>query len=167
MDDFVELLVMRHAKSSWATYASDFDRPLNDRGSAAAALMADWLVDQALRPDLIIASSALRARTTIEPVVEAFGLRDRDVTLMRTLYHAGVDEWLDVLRSQTERRVLICGHNPGLDDLVIELLGYMPPLTASGKLMTTAAVAHLSVGAWRALAPSGATLLNLERPRSR
>lgn len=162
----VELLVMRHAKSSWDTYATDFDRPLNTRGVAAAQKMAWWLYDSDLCPDLIVSSAALRARSTIEPVIATCGIGQESVLVRRGLYHADVDRWMQELWVQSADRVLICGHNPGLDDLVIELLGTLPKLTRTGKLMTTATIAHLRSDAdWHQLEPGSATLVDLERPR--
>ncbi len=65
------LLLMRHAKSDWdADYESDHDRPLNDRGLKSARLMGRVLADEGLVPDLIISSTALRARTTAELATE-------------------------------------------------------------------------------------------------
>ena len=159
---------MRHAKSAWDTGAADFDRPLNGRGIDAAERMADWLGDEGRCPDQIVSSGALRARSTIQPVIDACGIDQANVTIDDDLYHAGIDQWLDRLRILTANRVLICGHNPGLDDLVIELLGRVPRLTRSGKLMTTAAIAHLQTsGDWQSLQPAQATLVVLKRPRGR
>lgn len=160
----VELLVMRHAKSAWDTGAYDFDRPLNERGVATAQSVAQWICDEDLCPDLVISSSAARTRATVGPIVEACGLDDFDVIFRRSLYLADVDDWMNVLWNQTVERLLICGHNPGIDELVIELVGSMPPLTAKGKLMTTAAVAVLDIdGPWDRLAPASATLRTLRR----
>ena len=161
------LLVMRHAKSSWDTGAMDFDRPLNARGIEAAQVMADWLHDGGRCPDQVVASSAERARSTVQAVIETCGLTDADILLSRSLYHADVDRWIDELRAQTTDRLLICGHNPGLDDLVVELLAHVPKLTSSGKLMTTATIAHLHIEqGWQHIQPGCAALLDLKRPRS-
>ena len=67
-----ELLVMRHAKSSWDTlYSTDFERPLNKRGQVAAPRMGDYLVAQDLLPDLIVSSPAERAKQTAKLFMEA------------------------------------------------------------------------------------------------
>lgn len=161
-----ELLVMRHAKSDWnSPAATDFDRPLNDRGQAAAQKMAEWLDQHDLEPDHIISSSAVRARDTATVVARHFSMEDR-LELRDELYLAASHEFLDVLQVQTSARVLVCGHNPGIDDFV-EMLGEQPlDLTEDGKLMTTAAIAHfeLSVG-WPSISEGVGRLLTLVRPR--
>ncbi len=60
------LLLLRHAKSSWHDPSlADFDRPLNQRGRAAARMMGDYLVRKGLLPDLVLCSAAQRARETL------------------------------------------------------------------------------------------------------
>ncbi|RZV41090.1 MAG: histidine phosphatase family protein [Acidimicrobiales bacterium] len=163
----VELLVMRHAKSDWNSGASrDFDRPLADRGHRAAERMAQWLEDQDLQPDRVVSSSAVRARATAAYIVEHLEIADTDVEFRDDLYHADVEDWLAVLREQSAERILICGHNPGLDWLVEFLADSSPPETADGKLMTTAAIAHLSFdGGWQSVSESAGQLQSLVRPR--
>ena len=162
-----ELLVMRHAKSAWDTGApTDFDRPLAPRGERDRWRMADWLLDEGLCPDEIVASSAVRARDTAMAVAQTCGLPHERVEYLRRFYGGGVHTWIARLRETTADRLLICGHNPDLDELV-ELLAAEPPrFTATGKLMTTAAVAHFTFdGAWSELGAGSAHLVQLVRPR--
>lgn len=158
---------MRHAKSAWDTNApSDFDRPLAARGERDKATMARWVVHQGLTPDLVLSSSAVRARDTAQHVADTCRLASEQVIFDRTLYDAGFRQWLGRLRAQTVERVLICGHNPHLD-LLVETVSADPlPLSARGKLMTTAAIAHLSFdGEWADLGPATCGLDALARPR--
>jgi len=143
---------MRHAKSAWDTGHADLDRPLSNRGHNAAQRMARWLEDRDLKPDRIISSSAARARDTATYVSDHFGLGDVfDCRL--GLYGAAAMAWLDLAAEQTCERLLIVGHNPGLDDLV-HRLAPAAPRTADGKLMTTAAIAVFNLsGPWSSLAP--------------
>ncbi|MFW2383590.1 MAG: SixA phosphatase family protein [Acidimicrobiales bacterium] len=162
-----ELLVMRHAKSDWSTHHSDFDRPLNRRGSRASEQMARWIVDQALEPDRVLSSPAVRARTTALAVAGACDLDPATVEFDDELYLADAWTWLTKLQTQDCDRLLICGHNPGLDQLVDHLSGGSAPFTDTGKLMTTAAVAHFAHGpTWSALgtADGHCELLSLTRP---
>lgn len=161
-----ELLILRHAKSAWDTDApTDFDRPLSARGERDRWRMAGWLADEGLCPDEVVTSSALRARATAEAVVEACGVATSQVEHSRRYYGAGPRIWLDRLGAATGRRVLICGHNPGLDELVA-WLEPQAPLNAAGKLMTTAAVARFRIaGEWRGFSTSDAELVRLVRPR--
>lgn len=160
-----ELLVMRHAKSDWESgAASDFERPLNRRGHRSAERMAEWLDEQDLEPDHILSSSAVRARDTATYVARHFSMGDR-LELRDDLYLADAADWLEALRLQTSPRLLACGHNPGLDDLV-EFLSDKPiDVTADGKLMTTSSIAHfeLSVG-WPSIDEGAGRLVALVRP---
>ncbi|MBT8241972.1 MAG: histidine phosphatase family protein [Acidimicrobiia bacterium] len=164
----LELLVMRHAKSDWSTHDTDFDRPLNPRGERNAVQMAQWLVDQDLAPDRVLSSPARRAASTAMEVVSACGIDHADVEFDEELYLADAWTWLEQLRDRAGQRVLICGHNPGLDQLVDHLSGGTAPFSQSGKLMTTAAVAHFTHGPeWSSLGTTEGwcRLMSLTRPR--
>lgn len=163
----VELLVMRHAKSDWDSGATrDFDRPLAARGHRAAARMAEWLEENDLQPDLVLSSSAVRARETAGYVIDQLQIQPADIEFHDDLYHADADDWRIALAGQTATRILICGHNPGLDWLVEFLASSPPPETDDGKLMTTAAIAHLRFErSWDQLARGSGHLESLVRPR--
>ncbi len=161
-----ELLIMRHAKSDWAAGASDFQRPLNSRGERAADKMAAWLSEEQLCPDRVISSSAVRTRSTAMAVVYHCGVDRSVVDFDDDLYLADDFKWMQVLVQQESARVLICGHNPGLDDLVDYLASSLVPLSASGKLMTTAAVAHFSfTEPWSNVTRGSLELISLTRPK--
>ena len=161
-----ELLVMRHAKSDWSTQLPDYDRPLSKRGHRDAPRMAEWLADNDRSPDAIITSAANRALTTARYVAEHVGLTKADVDIREDLYLASADTWLDTLHEQQgDQRLLICGHNPGLDALVEYLPAEPPSYTSNDKLMTTAAIAVLAVDRWSALGPRSTELVELARPR--
>jgi len=162
----VELLIMRHAKSDWSVGAPDFQRPLNDRGVRAADTMAEWLLDNELCPSRILSSSAERARSTAMAVMYGCAVDRRHVDFEDRLYHATATVWIDRLAHETAPRILICGHNPTFDDLVFDLASTEVPLSTSGKLMTTAAIAHLRfAGGWDELAAGSGELVSLTRPR--
>ena len=159
---------MRHAKSDWSLGVADHDRPLNERGRQAAAAMAEWLVSESLCPDRLLSSSAARTRATAHSVADACGVGLARVDFDRDLYLADAFTWLQMVHRVSEEcsRLLICGHNPGLDDLVEGLAGVHVPRSSTGKLMTTAAIAHFAVdGEWSTLGPETARLMQLQRPR--
>lgn len=165
----VELLIMRHGKSAWDTGDLDFDRPLAPRGHTAAERMAGWLFDQDLRPDYVISSAAERARTTAQYVIDEFRLDRSQWEFRPDLYHAGPGTWVAELHTHhvdAAPTLLICGHNPTLDMLVEDLSASPPSYTMSGKLMTTAAIAHLRFnGDWSDVSPGSGELIDLVRPR--
>lgn len=120
-----ELLILRHAKSSWAeSGVDDHDRPLNPRGFGDAPRMGQLLRELELVPDLILASTALRAATTAKLVAEACGF-EGEPTRTEALYLADPQTIVDLVAELTDRvhRVLVVAHNPGLADLVFGLTG--------------------------------------------
>jgi phosphohistidine phosphatase len=159
----LELLVLRHAKSSWGDPGqADHDRPLNGRGKADAPRMGALLAAEDTVPDLIISSTAKRARQTAKLVAEASGYDGRPVLTDR-LYHADVEDCLAVLHSLAgaAERVMIVGHNPGLSELVEDLC-------EAGEVLPTAALAHIAlpIQAWSELDEhTPGRLLSLWRPR--
>lgn len=143
-----QLLILRHAKSSWADDSlADFDRPLNKRGKRDAPRMGRLLAQEDLTPDLIITSSAKRAQLTAEAVADSSGY-DGDIMATRAFYLAAPDEYIEVLNqaSDSNNLVMVVGHNPGVEYLVQELTG-------AWERMPTAALAYieLAVEHWRDL----------------
>lgn len=161
-----ELLVMRHAKSAWDTGEADHQRPLAPRGERDRVTMSRWLVANQLRPDRVLCSTAVRARETAQYVIDTFAIGSDAVVFDEQLYHAGYRQWLGCIRAEEADRVLICGHNPSLDMLVETLSNQQPGLSATGKLMTTAAIAHIRFAVpWSELAAATGELVTIARPR--
>ncbi len=114
------LTIVRHAKSSWGDPAlGDHDRPLNERGQRVAPLMGEILADRIGRPDVVVSSTALRARTTAGIVAAKLGYADHDIIEERQVYHASPTELLKVLRELDESHgsAIIFGHVPGVHEL--------------------------------------------------
>jgi len=158
------LLLLRHAKSSWADPAlNDHERPLNERGRRDAPRMGHLVRKRKLSPDVIISSDAVRARLTAEAVAETSGCAAR-ILLDPRLYHAGPNDIVAVLQTVPDaqaKTVMIVGHNPGLEGLIARL-------TAEHPDMPTAALARieLPIVHWRdlELATAG-TLRAIWRPK--
>lgn len=166
------LTLLRHAKSSWDdSVKRDFDRPINARGRRAASTMADYLAAQHFSCDLVLASPALRVRETLSSGAAA--LRGAwDIRFDERIYLASSATLIDVLRETDDaaQAVLMVGHNPGLEDLVLQLV----PANADNPLRAevevkypTAALAvmTLHVDHWRALRDGCAALTHFVRPR--
>lgn len=139
------LLIMRHAKSSWDNPAQDdHDRPLNARGRRDAPRMARWLAEHDLLPDLIVTSSARRARETAELMSEHLPY-DGDPEVNSRLYHASPATWGEVIRAlpDSTQRALCIAHNPGIEQLVTALAD-------QPTAIPTAAVTRveLEIGRW-------------------
>ena len=168
-----QLLLMRHAKSSWDDpKMPDHARPLNARGRQAAAAMRRAMHGLGLEPDIVLVSSARRTLQTMEalepwqdtPLIEP----------MDGLYLVSAAQMLQVLHRvrETVRSVLMLAHNPGLHDLALLLVG--PQAMAQGAPAArtlaegypTGALAEFSVaGPWGTLDEGGAQLLRFLRPR--
>lgn len=141
-----KLLIMRHAKSDWSDEnESDFDRPLATRGVKAAELMGNWLKKNQYIPDRVICSPALRTKQTCQLILNTLGIDEHKVFWAEKIYQASLNDLLSIIKqhSTNTHTLLIIGHNPGLDQLVCYLSKKPPRVNASGKLMTTAAVAIL------------------------
>ena len=120
-----ELILLRHAKSSWGQAdLADHDRPLNGRGRRQAPLVGAWLAAEDCEPDLVLCSSARRARETLEGLLGAGGWQP-PVVFEEGLYHAEPEAVLELIAwlGGTAHRLLVVGHNPGLSDLSSRLAG--------------------------------------------
>ncbi len=120
-----ELLILRHAKSSWDTAAiDDFERPLAARGEKEAPRIGEYLAAIEHLPDAIVSSQARRATQTAQKVAEAAGFKG-DIAFEPRIYLADPDTLLEVVASLPEpaARVMLVGHNPGFEELVTVLCG--------------------------------------------
>jgi phosphohistidine phosphatase len=116
--------MIRHAKSSWANpLQSDFERPLNDRGQHDAPMMGERLKKQGLIPDLIIASTAKRAKQTAKKVAAVIGYDEEKIQWQDKLYHCIPSVFEEVLYDVADdvKTVFIVAHNPGITEFANEL----------------------------------------------
>jgi phosphohistidine phosphatase len=168
-----QLLLLRHAKSSWDDpKLSDHARPLNSRGRKSASAMRHAMRELGLAPDIVLVSSARRTLQTLEalepwddqPLVEP----------MDQLYLADAAHLLGALRevSDTARSVLLIGHNPGLHDLALLLVGPVglgtqsPNISRLAEGYPTGALTEFSIpGPWSTLGEGGGRLLRFLAPR--
>jgi phosphohistidine phosphatase len=132
------LSLLRHAKSSWdMTNVEDFSRPLAERGIKAAPLMGAYLIDNDLRPDLILCSAAVRTRSTLDLVMPFFDPAPPALVYEEGLYLASASQLLNRLRNVSPRwsKVMMIGHNPGFHD-------FAKSLARDGDPELTAALAY-------------------------
>jgi phosphohistidine phosphatase len=168
----LSLMLLRHAKSSWAdTGQADLDRPLNERGKRAAVAVGRYMASNGLVPQLVLCSPARRAGETWGLV--AGELTDApEVLVAAEIYNFGDGNALmECLRHKAgaAQSVLLVGHNPSIAGLAQSLIG-----AGSGKLRErleekypTAALAVISFdfANWESLAAGSGTLLHFVRPR--
>jgi phosphohistidine phosphatase len=171
-----QLLLLRHAKSSWDDPGlSDHARPLNARGRRNAVAMAQAIRDLGLAPDVVLVSSARRTLQTLEALrpLEAGTL----VEPMDRLYLADWRTLLGLIQDapETARSLLLIGHNPGLHELALTLMGgetaaARETSAASSRRLAegypTGALAEFAIASpWRNLQPGGARLVRFLAPR--
>ena len=145
-----ELLVLRHAKSSWKdAHIIDHDRPLNKRGKRDAPRIGKLLRQERLVPELILTSSARRARDTAEAAADASGYTP-EIRHIPSFYQSDLETFYTVLNRVSDdiERVMVVGHNPELEELVDALTGESVTLPTA-----TLAQIRLPVGTWTALTP--------------
>ena len=164
-----ELLVFRHGKSDWgAGAANDFDRPLNKRGRKSVKQMGRWIRDQCLLPARIVSSPATRARETAVGFCRSAGISESLIHWDERIYAASLGELLIVLEAcpSGSERIMIVGHNPGFEDLVLFLSDQNVAWPKEAPLMPTAALAVFEMPAdWSHLEENCARLVGITRPR--
>ena len=157
------LYVLRHAKSSWDDPGlADHDRPLAPRGRRNAAVLAEHVAQEHIVPELILCSTALRARETLAALLPALD-GECEIRLEDELYGATADQLVARLSELAEAAtsVLVVGHNPGLEDLVGRLAADEGP----DRLPTAALVALETDGPWASVGSLRWGVLSTTIPR--
>lgn len=162
------LYLLRHAKSDWDdSELADHERPLAPRGTRASKAIAKHLAGEGIEPALVLCSSAVRARETLDRIAPALG--SPKVEVEDGLYGAGAGALLERLRRvpDTVDSVMVIGHNPGIEELALELGGSGEDLERMERKYPTAALATLSVPgeSWGELTEGRSELLAFVLPR--
>ena len=158
------LLILRHAKSSWKnSELPDHKRPLNKRGKQDAPRLGKWLREEGLVPDVILCSSAVRARSTAKAVIEESGF-DGEMEVKDEFYEDPEPETfyneLSRLPDEVECAMIV-GHNPSLEELVEDLTSEYVRLPT-----TTLAQINLPIQNWWTLAKGvQGSLVQVWRPK--
>lgn len=162
------LVLLRHAKSDWPDVA-DQERPLAGRGRRDAPAVGRWLRHAGIKPDLVVCSSARRARETWK--LAAPELRSKVKTSYeQRVYDASPGELIALVNETPEdvSTLLVIGHNPTMQQLAVSLAGESDgdALERARNDFGTAALAVLEVpGAWAELELGGAKLVEFAKPR--
>ncbi|MCG8544483.1 MAG: histidine phosphatase family protein [Alphaproteobacteria bacterium] len=168
----IRLYLLRHAKSSWKSDATDdFHRPLNSRGRQAAPIMGACIRDTGIEPSLILCSAATRARETLALILPLL-TEDTVIRIEHGLYLADRVSLLSRLQAvpPTDTAVLLIGHNPGMQDLALSLAA--EDATAAHDTLRakypTGALAEIVFGVttWSAVTPGSGELVRFETPRA-
>jgi phosphohistidine phosphatase len=157
------LFLVRHAKSSWGDPAlPDHDRPLNERGVHDVAAMGKRLAHRDAKPDVILASTAVRALTTAEHIAKALDIKRKHLVVNDRLYAAPASELLSVIEELDDRlkRVMLVAHNPGLTELAHQF-------SSEITHMPTCAVAEFRFAAtpWSAIGKARPAQVAFDHPK--
>ena len=159
-----QLLVIRHAKSSWAKIGqADFDRPLNDRGKKDAPLMAKRMLEKQIAIDAFISSPANRALSTACFFAEAYKLPFKEIEQVPQLYHAAPSVFFETIGhiDQNIQTAAIFSHNPGITEFVNQLTD-----THIDNMPTCGVFAvNMAIDNWSDFANADKTFAFLEYPK--
>jgi phosphohistidine phosphatase len=165
------LAILRHAKSSWDDPGlDDFNRPLNERGWKAARRIGREFRKRGFKFDLVLSSTAARARETIDGVQAHFDF-GAPIRFEQDLYLASEGTLLETIRGLDDevKAPLLVGHNPGLEQLVADLgrddsKGLRRHV--EGKFPTCAfALIELPVTRWAEVEPGAGAIVELVLPK--
>jgi phosphohistidine phosphatase len=164
------LTLLRHAKSTWDDpVARDFDRPLNRRGRLAANTIGREMRAQGLLFDQVVASPAVRVRETLQEVASGYG-QPLQPAFEQRVYMASPETLLEIVHEADDGadKLLIVGHNPGLEGIALLLTRGEEGLRSELALKyPTATLAEISlpVERWSQVAEGRGTLTRFIRPR--
>jgi phosphohistidine phosphatase len=163
------VILLRHGKSSWSNSTlADIDRPLAPRGERASKSIAKYMRRKRIRPALVLCSTSVRTRQTLEAIQPALGKSCR-VEFLAELYAAAERGLLERIQALPESAssVMLIGHNPGLHDLALVLASRGAELPQLKEKFPTGALATLVVqsDSWAALRPGDAELVDYVVPR--
>jgi phosphohistidine phosphatase len=165
------LVVLRHAKSDWPAGVADEDRPLGRRGLRDASAAGRWLVEHDAVPEMVWCSPARRTRQTWATLSAEIGPGDGpEVRFDPRVYDASLEDLLAVVRDTPPScgRVLLVGHNPGVQELVLALAraGSDDARALAAAKYPTSALAVLELTApWGDVAPGSGQLSSFAVPR--
>ena len=164
------IYLARHAKSSWDSgAATDYDRPLSNRGVADAVRMGDELHRLGWKPEKIISSPAVRAKQTCQTLCDKLAFPFDDVVWNKEFYAAYVVTLLHSLSvlPESSSSVMLVGHNPSMEDLLLHFCSDANVFQQkNGKLFTTGNIAKITVdAAWKDLTMCEASLEKILRPK--
>jgi len=157
-----KLYLIRHAKSSWDELeVDDFDRDLNKRGYKNAPMMAKRLKKGCVEPDIILSSSAKRAKKTAKMIAEGVGYSEK-IVFDDKLYVAMPKVLLKKIKNIKDKHktAFLIGHNPELNMLAEELVGFDDNIVTCGVLEI-----QFSTKSWDKISADNAKLISYDYPK--
>lgn len=164
------LTLLRHAKTNAAALGMhDRDRALTERGRRDAPVMGRWIAAMAGVPETALVSSAVRTKETWDLLQSE--LPTAQVIFAEDLYLAEAEEMLTLIREMPDGvvRLIVVGHNSGLEDLALALVGEGDEddiAAMEAKFPTcAAAVFEFDVATWPEVGPGMGRLVHFMVPR--
>ena len=156
------LYIIRHAKSSWKDMTlDDYDRPLNKRGESNAPMMGKRLRDKKIKPDLILSSSALRAKTTAEIIAKEVKY-SKEIVFKEEIYEAFPSDLHKMLKKVDDKNsvVFLFGHNPELNMLAENYVDFEENIVTCGVVEI-----EFDCKRWRDIDKDNAKLISFDYPK--
>lgn len=115
-----QLILIRHAKSSWTHNVIDHERPLSNRGFNDAQIISNHLSSSNLKVDLVLSSDAIRAKTTADIIVSNLGINQEIFSLNQELYDFSGENLIKTIKTCDNNidYLLIFGHNHAITTFV-------------------------------------------------
>jgi phosphohistidine phosphatase len=160
-----QLLIVRHAEAREPqTEQKDFDRDLTPRGYQDAVRVGNFLKQQSWQPELIICSSAVRAKATAQMIAEQLRYSQQRILTSQDLYDGSLRTFLSIVNEQNENieRIMTVGHNP----TVSYLLEYLTGDEVGSLVPAGLALVQLTVEQWEAVSQRTGSLLWYKLPEN-
>jgi phosphohistidine phosphatase len=164
-----ELWLLRHAQAvAGGTLDGDAERPLSEQGIQDAARLGAWMKQQGWLPDYMVSSSARRTRQTANQICNQLGINPDTVHYDVQLYLASRRILLELIGAtgMSCHKLLLIGHNPGFEELLLYLCPELMSVPAESRTMGTANLARVQLeSGWSGLQQGSGKLLDITRPR--
>lgn len=160
------LILVRHAKSSWAELGTaDFDRPLNERGKRDAPEMAGRVLQRHLKVDQLVSSPALRALTTARYFAETLGFSAESIRQVPELYHPTMPALTSVIEHFPDAwdAVMIFSHNP----TITEFVNTLTPVRLDNMPTCAVFAVSLQTRKWQEFQTAARQFLFFDYPKAR
>lgn len=156
------LFIIRHAKSSWKdTSLNDFERPLNKRGKKNAPMMGERLKKRGIKPDMVLSSPALRAKSTSEIIAKKVNYK-KEIVFDEDIY-ASMDMILHKIIKNIDDKnetLFLFGHNPDLEMLVEKYVSFDEDLVTCGVVEV-----EFDCKSWKNISRKNAKLISFDYPK--
>lgn len=144
-----QLYLLRHAEAEpWSPLGNDFSRPLSPGGRRHAQALSRWTADTLAPPDTVLCSPAKRTRETLAPLLATWPQLLSTTDYVDSMYGASLDMLLTLAMDafSYSRRLLMVGHNPGIETLLVNVLRESDAVTTLNVSTGTLAIVSFSQG---------------------